>query len=695
MEIGVAGPWAGYRFEIPRQLLASGINRIQAEVHDLGETFGPVPGRRFDGGLVRPIGLERRPATWLSGVQFSAGLHPDCASAEPVITVSLDGPGQAACEIVLADPDGREVGRGTATPTAPLRLSLARPRLWSPDRPDLYTLTTTLTATPAATPAATAAGSAGAHERLVEQVGFRRIDSRGSDLLLNGERLVLAGVCRHEFTHDWGYSPPEAVVRRELLRIKHAGFNYIRLVHAPQAGMVCRLAAQIGLLVSEEPGTCWNDLAKDEIAAPAVECLRRTVLRDRNVPSILAWFIYNECNPHVGYATRIAQMVRSLDPECRLAMADCSGDDAKIMEMVTAAQLSFYGINVYCHTRKAFIDRMRVLKDRPLIITEWSGFLGMGNDRQLGDLCALFVRHAQVAEPLRLAGGSIWVWADYEEHSRPAPASIRGWTVEGLVQADGTPKHDLLTVSQMAFDMLHPPLAPPVAVQVVCPAPLRSVPWHAVSLMDAGEGQQPLEARMDRLRKVRECDTWLTLPSDHDGYAFTPPWPRLGRLLVDGLDLRLRDEHAPAYPLLLGPERPRVAIKVGRQVQAIAVLGQVMVGGGYPGPPPGLWAAGDDGRPLGQLAARYRFRFADGSEVEQPLRHGIEILRHNDICRWWTPSPRGSATRPAVRAVIDARYECLRLDLWERELPSGMLTEVVWELVDQEALLVMAAVSVR
>jgi len=680
VEIGIAGPWVGYRFELPAGLLRMGENRIEAEVQDLTQAFGPVPGRRFDGGLVRPIFIERRAATWLSGLQFSAGLSADCSVAEPVISIDCDGPGRVHAEITLMDPEGQVVARGTAAPGQPLRLRLARPRLWSPERPELYTLSAQLPGI--------------ADEKIAERVGFRRIDSRGSDLYLNNERLVLAGVCRHEFTHAWGYSPPAAVVRRELARIKHAGFNYIRLVHAPQAAMVCRLAAEIGLLVSEEPGTCWQDLGNETIAAPAVECLRRTVARDRNVPSILAWFIYNECNPHVGYATRIAEMVRAIDPECRLGMADCSGDDAKIMEMVATAGLTFYGINVYHHTRKAYIDRMRVLKDHPLIITEWSGFLGMGNDRLLRDLCALFARHVREDESLRVAGGSIWVWADYEEHSRPSPASIDGWTVEGLVRADGTPKADLLTVSQMAFDMLHQTLPAAVAVQVVCPAPLRAEPWRAVDLGPAGNGQEALEARMDKLRRVRDADNWLTVPGDHDGYAFTPPWPRLGRLMVDGLDMHLRDASGPAYPLLLGPERPRVVIPVGARVAAIAVLGQVMVGGGYPAPPTGAWAAGDDGRALGTPAARLRFCYSDGTEVEQPLRHGFEILRHNDICRWWTPAPRSATTRPAVRAVIDTRYETMRLDLWERPLPAGELREVVWELVDSEALLLIAAISV-
>ncbi len=681
VELGTAAAWAQYRFAIPPGALRAGENRIEAHVRDLEEAFGPVPGRRFDGGLIRPLWIEARAATWLASMRWTAGLSADCLSASPSVAVAIDGGGAARVAIELSDADGVVVAHGECAEGSPWSAAVPRPRLWSPEHPHLYTLTAWI------------AGSK--RERLVERVGFRRIEARGHDLWLNGQRLVLKGVCRHEFSDAWGYSPSVEAVRLELARIRHAGFTYVRLVHSPQAAMVCRLAAEIGLLVSEEPGTCWHDLGNEAIAAPALECLRRTVERDRNVPSILAWFIYNECAPHLGYATRASAQVRALDPDACVSMADCSGDDAALRAMATGADLSWYGINVYGHTRKPYIERMRQLTDRPLVITEWSGFLGQGNERQLADLCACMVRHARAAEPLRISGGSIWVWADYEERSRPHPATVAGWTCEGLVRADGSAKPDLAVLSQMCFDIDHQPVPPPIRPVVLCAAPARPRPWRAVALARAAQGQRALEARMDELRAVRETDTWLTLPADHDGYRFTPPLPRFGRLVVDGI---LFDCHAgPAgHPLLLGPGRESLEIAVGARVDAVAVLGQVMVGGGYPAPPTGVWGAEDTGaRALGAPAAQYRFLFAGGTELVVPLRHGLEVLRHNDICRSWSPQPRAPGVRPGVRAVVDPRYEIMRLDLWERALPADAeLVSVSWELLDPGALLLLSALSI-
>lgn len=674
--LGTAGAWATYRFELPAGVLQAQGNVLRARVVDLPAEFGPMPGRRFDGGIPRPIWIERRPAAYLADVRFTAVLSADRASADATVSVEVDGATATPVEVVLIDPtSGREVARGRASPTAPFTFTVDAPRTWSPERPHLYTLMASLPGDAA----------------YVEQVGFRRLEASGQDLWLNGERLLLKGVCRHEFTHASGYAPTVPEIRRELERIKHAGFTYVRLVHSPHASVVCRLAAQIGLLVSEEPGTCWHDLADERIAAPAVECLRRTILRDRNVPSIVAWFIYNECNPVTAYAVRIAKMCRELDPGCLVAMADCSGDDARIREMAAAANLSFYGINIYAG-RKAFIERMRILNDRPLLITEWSGFLGQGNARQMADYCDLFVRHVRPAESLRVIGGSIWVWADYEEHSRPSPASVAGWTVEGLVDGHGRAKPDLAILSQMCFDMGREPVALPPRVEVALPAPRRAEAWQPLALDQVAGDQRAAEERCIAARRIRDIDNWQSVPQDHDGYAFTPALPRLGRVQVDGIEFQCRDHATPQLPLLLGKERDRLVIPVGRRVSGIAALGQVSING-YPAPSPAIWK-GEYAPTLGSVAALYEFVFADGTVIV-PLRHGMEILRHNDICKWWTPTPRAACTRPALRATLDARYEIFRLDLWETAFAARELREIRWILQDREALLVLAGMSVR
>jgi hypothetical protein len=678
-QLGTAGPWATYRFEVPRGALAAR-NTLRAHVRDVVDDFGPTPGRRFDAGLIRRIWIERRPAVFLEDILFRYTLADDLSQAQVTVAVELSGKTSAAAQVSLSERGtGRVVARGTATADAPARFTVEAPRLWSPRFPNLYQLTVAL---PGDQP-----------DTLTEMVGFRKLEARQHDFYLNNQRLILKGVCRHEFTAASGYSPSEAEVRRELELIRHSGFNYIRLVHSPHAPCVCRIAAEVGIFVSEEPGTCFHNLADEKIYAPAFEVLRRTVKRDRNVPSIFAWLIYNECDPNTAYAVRAAAVCREMAPESLLGMADCSGKDETIKEMVKAGNLSFYGINVYGYVPLDYCRKMEVFTDRPLVITEWGGTQAIGNPRTLKELCDGFVYHSQEQRRLRIAGCSFWAWADYEERSRPEPYAIDGVTIEGLVSPDGRPKSELHQLSMMCFDMDHPPVEIPPAVEVICPAARRKEAWRTVDLGQVGGDQTPLEQIENGIRRKR-----LKYPSWHRPWEpALPPLPRFGRLMVDGIEFCCRD-HAQngAHPLLLGKGREEVVIPINARVASIAVLGHVAINAGYP--PSSIFSVhhrdAERSMQSGMPAAEYEFMFADGSVI-QPLRHGMEILRSNDICRWWVSSPRAAQTRPAVRCVIDKAHEILRLDLWELPLPKPReLTAIRWRLLDSESLLAMYALSV-
>ena len=335
--LGKAGPWCTYRFELPEGLLRRN-NTIQARIRDITEPFGPMPGRRFDGGLARPLWIERRSSTFLADMHIVYELSDDLLSASCAVSIETDGTEPNETLVILQESASRRVvARMVVANGRKAEFTLDRPLLWSPDQPNRYRLVAEMKES----------GMKGSgEEKLTEEIGFRRITADRHDFYLNGQRLLLKGVCRHEFTHRSGYSPSFDELYRELSAIKKAGFNYIRLVHSPHSRDVCRIAAQLGLFVSEEPGTCFHDLTDPAIVEPALESLSRTVKRDRNVPSIFAWLIYNECNPNVDFAQRAAEVCRELDSGCLVSMADCSRRDDEIMAMVQAANLSYYGINI-------------------------------------------------------------------------------------------------------------------------------------------------------------------------------------------------------------------------------------------------------------------------------------------------------------------------------------------------------------
>jgi hypothetical protein len=662
--VGAAGPWAPYRLEIPAGLLREH-NVVQAEVRDMLEPLVAIS-RRFDGGLIRDIWIERRGRCFIDTFTFRAELDAACESARCTVQVECDGPAAGQIEARLVEKaGGRQVAAASGPAGQALTFTVDRPRLWSPREPNLYVLTVAL------------AGDG--RDEASEAVGFRRIEIRGRDFFLNNDRLVLKGVCRHEFTEAHGYSPPVEVVRRDLALIKHAGFNYIRMVHSPQSPVVARLAAELGLLVSEEPGIMFSDMQDPRLTAPAVESLRRLVRRDRNVPSVFAWLIYNECSPNVAYAVAAAGAIRELDPGALISFADCSGKDDEIRAMVRAAGLSYYGVNWYGYQPEPFVERMKVLDDLPLVYTEWGGLWGQGNPRVFADLCAMFARHVQPDQAPRVAGCSYWVWADFEERSRGTQRGAPdGYTIEGLLDKDGRVKSDLQTISLMCFEMDHPaPLGPP-KVEVLAKAPLEAG-WNCVPLDEIAGDQSELERQVAASRR------------------FPFVMPKFGRLAAGGIEFECRDTRSPLSPLLLGKGRGEIVIPVGRRVRGIAVLGHVTLKGGYPHLSEAWYRTPDwPALPceLGKPASLYELVFEDGSETHE-LRHGIEMLRGDNYCHAWTIAPRSAATLPAVQTVLHVAYEVLRFDLWRMEFPQvRRLRAIRWRLADEDSIQALLALSV-
>jgi len=89
--LGTAGPFVPYEFEVASDLLRRGLNEIAVRIQDTQIPFGPAPGRRYDGGLTRPIYLELRPATFIKSIHFQSSLSPVCADVTCRLTVDLDG----------------------------------------------------------------------------------------------------------------------------------------------------------------------------------------------------------------------------------------------------------------------------------------------------------------------------------------------------------------------------------------------------------------------------------------------------------------------------------------------------------------------------------------------------------------------------------------------------------------------------
>jgi hypothetical protein len=148
-------------------------------------------------------------------------------------------------------------------------------------------------------------------------------------------------------------------------------------------------------------------------------------------------------------------------------------------------------------------------------------------------------------------------------------------------------------------------------------------------------------------------------------------------------------------PLLLDRSRVEAVITVDRLLCGVSMLGHVALGAAYPSN--GVFSVHHRDqeivRDFGSDAAEYRFIFTDGEEIVS-LKHGVHVLRGNDICRWWKTAPRGPETTPAIRATVHPSYEVMRIDLWQKRFQRARhLREIRWRLVDLESVQALYAIT--
>jgi len=190
---------------------------------------------------------------------------------------------------------------------------------WSPENPFLYYITGTI-----------ADENGEAIDDLIDRMGFREVKISGKDILLNGEKLLVKGFCRHEDHPQFGCAIPFAAIQSDLMLIKDLGANSIRTVHYPNDELMLDLCDEQGILVWEENHA--RGLEKEAMRNPNFErqcedCIREMITAHFNHPSIYIWGILNECASETDYGkecyTAQYDLIKELDPSRPRSSASC------------------------------------------------------------------------------------------------------------------------------------------------------------------------------------------------------------------------------------------------------------------------------------------------------------------------------------------------------------------------------------
>ena len=277
---------------------------------------------------------------------------------------------------------------GIKTGWAVISQPVTNPQKWTAEIPYLYKLVLTMV---------DATGEAVDFESC--RVGFRQIEIKDSLILLNGERLVLRGVNRHEHHPETGRVLTEDDMRAEIKLIKQFNFNAVRTSHYPDDPLWYDLCDQYGIYLVDEANLethgLWDDLSNDPLWLHAyMERATRMVLRDKNHPSVLFWSLGNESGAGLNHAAMSA-WIRAYDPT-RLLHYESGRPGPTVSDVFSVMYPNLDMI------KRVLAD---VNEKRPVVMCEYAYAKGnsSGNFFKFWDMVDAFPR---------FQGGFVWDWND-------------------------------------------------------------------------------------------------------------------------------------------------------------------------------------------------------------------------------------------------------------------------------------------
>jgi beta-glucuronidase len=452
------GGFSAYSFDITPRL--QGMNLLVLRI-DNRPGIATIPGfaergspqARYDwwtyGGIVRDVWLNATGGAWVERQQIRTASLADAALVSDHIHLksAFAQRGPITLRVTAFAPDGsaaahetRRITLGAGAADILVSMKLASPKRWSIDRPQLYRLTAQLT------------DAQGMHlDEASDNFGVRTVEIRDRHLLINGERVRLTGMTRHEDSPWEGLAESEGTIRHDYDDMKALHTTLTRPVHYPQNPLVLDYADRHGiLLIPEIP--VWQ-FSEAQLADPAVLALAQREMREMieeagNHPSIFAWSVANESAmgtpAGIAYFRAMRDMIRTLDPDRFVSFADDNLPKLDRAESSAANDADFLMMNEYFgswHGPAAALvpalDRIEVLFPGKMTIISEMGFAGIfAKDPVAADLARIKTLQEQM--PLLaardwIAGTILWCYQDYKSPRNLWPGETEGYVEHGLV----------------------------------------------------------------------------------------------------------------------------------------------------------------------------------------------------------------------------------------------------------------------
>jgi beta-glucuronidase len=442
------GGFTPFCFDVTDRLKA-GENNVIVKV-DNKRNVSNIPTVIFDwwnyGGITRDVLLVDVPALYIENykvelakadakakqrdILFSVQLNQ--LKAGEAVTISI--PELKLKQTLTTDAEGKAA--------TTLKVSSKTLSLWSPQNPKLYKVDMTL-------------GS----ETLTDEIGFRTIETRGKQILLNGQPIFLKGISMHEEkAHGGGRANCEADARELLGWVKELGCNFVRLAHYPHNEYTVRLAERMGLLLWSEIPVYWTiDWKNTATYDNARRQLTDMIHRDQNRANIIIWSIANE-TPHSNerdqFLGNLAQYARTLDTTRLISMAmEVTGASNyknrlqdNMNKWVDVVSFNQY-IGWYRDVNDAPKMEWEIPYEKPVIVSEFgggakAGYHGPKNQRWTEEFQEnLYIENTAMLDKIEgLAGTTPWILKDFRSPRRVLPEIQEYYNRKGLFSDNGEKK---------------------------------------------------------------------------------------------------------------------------------------------------------------------------------------------------------------------------------------------------------------
>ena len=404
------------------------------------------------GGLTRDVSLVEVPASFVDdySLQLKRGTTTDLDG-----WVHVDG-GTSGSEVTLSVPEAHltQTAKVDADGRAKFQFHADKLELWSPDHPKLYHVQIR-----------------SGQDSLEDEIGFRTIEARGTQILLNGQPIFLRGVSVHaEAPYRTGRAYSDADAKTLLGWIKDLGCNYARFAHYPHDERMTRLADRMGILVWSEIPTYWAvEFDNPAVLAKAQQQLHEMIRRDRNKASIILWSMANE-TPNTPARTRFLQTLaasaREEDPTRLITAALLVRTESmkKIVDDPLGTALDVIGVNEYIgwyEHKPEDADRTEwdIHYEKPLIVSEFGGdakygLHGTADQRWTEEYQANIYQHQLIMlnHIRQLRGMSPWILMDFRSPRRPLPGIQDFFNRKGLISEQGQKKQAFFILQKAYTD---------------------------------------------------------------------------------------------------------------------------------------------------------------------------------------------------------------------------------------------------